>query len=249
MLTLKPNKTMKKTQGFLIKTYYRIYLHFFHCKGDCDACYAKNSRLYLACSIDKINRRDTDISRYIRCQGFCNRAKEWSLRYKSFEKMLRKVRNPFWLMYVLYHYQIKRTLIAKASLAMVDTFIPYASERNRNLFVRANYILEKHGIESKEMSIFIEAIKEPFEMHIEGKDDTDKFNMYIASAIKRGSVAHSILPSILIVSGECYYGKWTIDSTYEMICDCIRKNCGEELLKAVDSDFESWRLRKLLSNQ
>lgn len=240
---------MKKIQRFLIKTYYRIYLHFFECEGKCDECYARNSQVYLVCSHNKISRMNTDISRYIRCQVFCNRAEEWSLRYKSFEKMLRKMRNPFWLMYVLYHYQIKRTLIAKTSLAIIDKFIPYASERNRNLFVRANYILEKHGIESKEMSIFIEAIKEPFEMHIKGEDDTDKFNMYITSAIKYGSQAWLITPSILIISGECYYGKWTINSTYEMICDCIRKNCGEELLKAVDSDFESWRLRKLLSNQ
>ena len=240
---------MKKLQRFLIKIYYRIYLHFYHCNGDCDACYAKNSRLYLACSLDKINRRDTDIVRYVNFRAFCNCAKEWSIRYTSFEKMLKKARNPFWLMYAVYNYHVGITLIAKANLDMIDQFIAYASDRNKDLFTKAHYIIAKHGIESAEMSIFRDKIKETFEMHVEGEDDTDKFNMYIASAIKYGTLGQSIIPNILIIADAHYYGKWTLKSTHRMICDCIRKNCGEELLRFAEADFEQWRLRKLLSNQ
>ena len=240
---------MKKLQRFLIKIYYQIRLYFYHCDGDCDACYAKNKNIYIRCSVDKMNRRDTDIVRYINSQTFCIRAREWATRYTSFEKMLKKARNPFWLMYVLYHYHIKRTVITRANLAMIDKFIPYASERNQNLFIRANYMISKRGIASQEMINFRDEIKDTYQMHVEGEDDTDKFNMYIASAIKHGSIGSSILPSIMIIAGEQYYGKWTLDSTYRMICDCIRENCREQLLRVVNADFEEWRLRKLLSNQ
>lgn len=240
---------MKKIQRFLTKIYYQIYLHFFHCNGDCDACYFKNNNVYFRCSVDKMNRRDTDIVRYINSLAFCNRATEWAIRYTSFEKMLKKARNPFWLMYVLYHYHIKKTVIIKANLAMIDKFIAYASERNQSLFVRANYIISKHGIDSQEMINFRDEIKDTYQMHMDGEDDTDKFNMYIASAIKHGSIGSSILPSIMIIADEQYYGKWTLDSTYRMICDCIRENCEEQLFRVVYADFEQWRLRKLLSNQ
>ena len=240
---------MKKLQRFLTKIYYQIYLHFFHCNGNCDACYAKNENVYVRCSVDKINRRDTEITRYINSQSFCNRAKEWATRYTSFEKMLKKARNPFWLMYMLHYYRIDRNLIARTNLDMIDHFIAYASDRNKDLFIKAHYLIAKHGIESAKMSKFRDTIKDTFQMHVEGEDDTDKFNMYIASAIKHGSIGRSILPSIMIIAGEQYYGKWTIESTYRMICDCIRENCGEELLRIVYADFEPWRLRKLLSNQ
>jgi hypothetical protein len=132
---------------------------------------------------------------------------------------------------------------------MIDKFIPYASDRNKDLFLRANYIINKHGIESEELLKFRDNIKKQFDMHIEGEDDTDKFNMNIASAIKYGCTGNPILYNIIIIAGENYCSKWTKDSVYKMICDCIRQNCGEELLRIVYADFESWRLRKLLSNQ